>query len=153
MGQAIPRQNPAVVLRSHYRQLRALLALALVIVVGLSVALVIVATDDESITTSSAQPVQFDQVNPQAGRMGNVATLDAATAEVATPDESKIAAAISSSVEPAQSTPDESKIAAAISPAQQAGHQSGPDESSVAAAIGNSTASPSTSRSHPGARP
>ena len=31
MGQAIPRQHPAVVLRPNYRKLRALLALTLVV--------------------------------------------------------------------------------------------------------------------------
>jgi hypothetical protein len=48
MGQAIPRQHPAVVLRSHFNQLRALLAAALVAVVALTVAVVILATNDET---------------------------------------------------------------------------------------------------------
>jgi hypothetical protein len=47
MGQAIPRQHPAVVLRSHFNQLRALLAVAMVAVVGLTVAVVILANDDD----------------------------------------------------------------------------------------------------------
>ena len=38
MGKAIPAQHPAVVLRSHYRQLRALLAIAMIAVVGLTAA-------------------------------------------------------------------------------------------------------------------
>jgi len=46
MGKAIPRQHPAVVLRSHYQQLRALLATAMIAVVGLTAAVVILATDD-----------------------------------------------------------------------------------------------------------
>ena len=45
MGNAIPARHPAVVLRSHYRQLRALLAIAMVAVVGLTAAVVILATN------------------------------------------------------------------------------------------------------------
>jgi hypothetical protein len=59
MGKAIPTQHPAVVLRSHYRQLRALLAVAMIAVVGLTGAVVIVATNsDEVAGTSSASPFQ-----------------------------------------------------------------------------------------------
>ena len=47
MGKAIPAQHPAVVLRSHYRQLRALLAIAMIAVVGLTAAVVILATNDD----------------------------------------------------------------------------------------------------------
>jgi hypothetical protein len=47
MGKAIPTQHPAVVLRSHYRQLRTLLAIAMIAVVGLSGAVVILATEDD----------------------------------------------------------------------------------------------------------
>ena len=52
MGQAIPKQHPAVVLRSHYNHMRALLAIAMIAVVGLTVALIVVANDDS--TGSSA---------------------------------------------------------------------------------------------------
>ena len=43
MGQAIPTQHPAVVLRSHYTHLRILLAIAMIAVIGLSVAVVVLA--------------------------------------------------------------------------------------------------------------
>jgi hypothetical protein len=60
MGEAIPRQHPAVVLRSHFNQLRALLAVALIAVAGLTVAVVILATDDDagsgSATVSAPAP-------------------------------------------------------------------------------------------------
>ena len=46
MGQAIPTQHPAVVLRSHYTHLRILLAIAMIAVIGLSAAVVILAGDD-----------------------------------------------------------------------------------------------------------
>jgi hypothetical protein len=54
MGQAIPTQHPAVVLRSHYRQLRALLAVAMIAVVGLTAAAVILATDDGRDTSAGS---------------------------------------------------------------------------------------------------
>ena len=54
MDQAIPTQHPAVVLRSHYNHLRALLAAALIALVGLTVAVVILATNDDGASTSSA---------------------------------------------------------------------------------------------------
>ncbi len=53
MAKAIPAQHPAVVLRSNYRQLRALLATAMIAIVGLTVAVVILATNDERDTGAS----------------------------------------------------------------------------------------------------
>jgi hypothetical protein len=52
MGKAIPTQHPAVVLRSHFNALRALLATALIAIVGLSAAVVILATDAERDTSA-----------------------------------------------------------------------------------------------------
>ena len=43
MSDTLTQQHPAVVLRSHYRHLRALLAIALVAVVALSVTVVVLA--------------------------------------------------------------------------------------------------------------
>lgn len=54
MGQAIPRQHPAVVLRSHYNHVRALLAVAMIALVGLTAAVVILATGHDRDT--SARP-------------------------------------------------------------------------------------------------
>jgi hypothetical protein len=48
MGQALPTQHPAVVLRSHYEQLRALFAVAMIAVVSLTAAVVVLATHDDS---------------------------------------------------------------------------------------------------------
>jgi hypothetical protein len=59
MGHAIPRQQPAVVLRSRFNKVRALLAVALVAVVGLTIAVVMLASEgDEVAGTSVAQPIQ-----------------------------------------------------------------------------------------------
>ena len=58
MSQAIPTQHPAVVLRSHFQQVRALLAVAMIAVVGLTSAVVILANDsDEAAQTSAAAPI------------------------------------------------------------------------------------------------
>ena len=46
MGKAVPEQHPAVVLRSHYLHLRALLVAALIAVLGLTATVVIVANDE-----------------------------------------------------------------------------------------------------------
>jgi hypothetical protein len=57
MGHAIPKQHPAVVLRSHYNLVRALLGVAMVALVGLVIALVVVANDDEPASTGAVQAV------------------------------------------------------------------------------------------------
>ena len=61
MGQAIPTQHPAVVLRSHYNHLRALLAAALIALVGLTAAIVTLATDEGARTspTPAATAAEF----------------------------------------------------------------------------------------------
>jgi hypothetical protein len=48
MGQPIPRQHPAVVLRSHYNHLRALLVVALIALAGVTAAVVVLAADDDA---------------------------------------------------------------------------------------------------------
>jgi hypothetical protein len=55
VSQPISPQHPAVVLRSHYVHLRTLLAIAMVAVVGLAVAVVVLASRDTS-TPAAAQP-------------------------------------------------------------------------------------------------
>jgi hypothetical protein len=57
MGKAVSQQHPAVVLRSHYVHLRALLVAALIAVLGLTTAVVIVANDDDAaVTTNTPVP-------------------------------------------------------------------------------------------------
>ena len=74
MSQSISPQHPAVVLRSHFNQLRALLAIALVAVAGLTTAVVILAGDSDEVSgTSSAKPIESinygnsTSVNPSTG--------------------------------------------------------------------------------------
>jgi hypothetical protein len=59
MGVAIPSQHPPVVLRSQFNKLRALLAVALIAVAGLTVAVVILANDSDKVssTSSAAKPL------------------------------------------------------------------------------------------------
>ena len=87
MNQAVPTQHPAVVLRSHYTLLRALLATAMIAVVGLTAAVVVLATDDEhSPTLSSAAPVTAPDPSgarydggPEEGTRGTIASSPSAT--------------------------------------------------------------------------
>jgi hypothetical protein len=54
MGKPIPAQHPDVVLRSQFQLARALLAVAIIAVVGLSIAVAIVANDDAQVSSSGA---------------------------------------------------------------------------------------------------
>ena len=98
MGQAISTEHPAVVLRSRYQQLRALLAVALVAVVALAAAVVILAVNEDTDQTL-ATPVPV--------------SAPSATGH----DESSTAAAIGSAYNPPTRTggPDESTVAEAVS--------------------------------------
>jgi hypothetical protein len=78
MGQAIPAQHPAVVLRSRYTQLRMLLAVAMIAVIGLTVAVVMLAGEhDTSTTTTSAAPARSEfRVASHAAAHGGVPVPD-----------------------------------------------------------------------------
>jgi hypothetical protein len=74
MGQAVPNQHHAVVLRSHFNQLSELLAIALIALIGLTVTVVILATDEDQLSdTGSAAPIghinygDSKYVNPSTG--------------------------------------------------------------------------------------
>lgn len=72
MGQAVPSHHPAVVPRSRFNQLRALLAVTLIAVIGLTASVVILAGhDDQDASTSEAQPIgqiNYGGFNPATGR-------------------------------------------------------------------------------------
>jgi len=53
MSHQISQQHPAVVLRSHYVHMRALLAIAMIAVVGLTVTVVLLATREHSTASAS----------------------------------------------------------------------------------------------------
>jgi hypothetical protein len=82
MGQAIPSQHPAVVLRSHYDHMRALLAVAMIALVGLTAAVVILATDDDP-GTSAGSATQV-RAPSQAGSTRYDGGPEEGTAEVST---------------------------------------------------------------------
>jgi hypothetical protein len=63
MGKAIHAQHPAVVLRSHYKQLRALLAIAMIAVAGLTAAVVILVTNEDR-DTSAGSAAQVSAQGP-----------------------------------------------------------------------------------------
>jgi hypothetical protein len=72
MDKAISTQHPAVVLRSQFRLVRALLVVALIAVAGLSAAVVIVANDNDEIggtsSASQAEALNYGGFNPATGR-------------------------------------------------------------------------------------
>jgi hypothetical protein len=53
MSNAVQAQHPAVVLRSSYQHLRALLAIAAIAIVGLTVTVVVLALNNSRTTTAS----------------------------------------------------------------------------------------------------
>jgi type II secretory pathway pseudopilin PulG len=70
MGQPIPAQHPSVVLRSHFKLVRGLLALAMVAVLALTASVVILANEDVEVNTATkAAPAlqQQQQVQTPAG--------------------------------------------------------------------------------------
>src|SRR4029453_11532953 len=121
MGQAIPNQHPAVVLRSRYLQLRTLLAIAMVAVIGLTVAVVVLAIEDND----GAPLARATEVSAPSGA--------AATRSDGGPEESTLAGTVAA--QPTASGPDESRIADAIGTAEAPTTTGGPDESAVATTI------------------
>ena len=64
MGQPIPAQHPSVVLRSHFKLVRTLLILAMGALVALTAAVVILANDEDQISTAT-KATPHGQVQPQ----------------------------------------------------------------------------------------
>jgi len=64
MSQTVPSQHPAVLLRSNYQHLRALLAIAIAVILGLTIAVVVLATSSNRSTTAS--PTTPSATIPQA---------------------------------------------------------------------------------------
>jgi hypothetical protein len=119
MGETLPTQHPAVVLRSHFNALRALLAVALIAVVGLSVAVVILAGDEQQVSgagrTAQLGELNYGGFNPATGRPETFAPPGSRADGTTGPEESKIAGAIAGGKAPrGTGGPDESKVADAI---------------------------------------
>jgi hypothetical protein len=73
MGQSIPQQHPAVVLRSHYRHLKALLAVAMIAVAVLAATVVLLATDSDGPARAGS-----NQASPAAGNVESMSSQSAA---------------------------------------------------------------------------
>jgi hypothetical protein len=75
MEQAVPGQPPAVVLRSRYTLVRALLGIAIAAVVALSVAVLVLASDGREASGPSAvrpsHPIEYGGFSPNTGRPGS----------------------------------------------------------------------------------
>jgi hypothetical protein len=67
MGQPIPAQHPSVVLRSHFKLVKTLLAIAMAAVIALTVAVVILANDEDQVTTASKATPAVQQPQTQPG--------------------------------------------------------------------------------------
>ena len=70
MGKTIPRQHPAVVLRSHYNHLRALVAVALIALAGVTSALVVLAADHDDAGSSAPAGITRYDGGPEEGTRG-----------------------------------------------------------------------------------
>jgi hypothetical protein len=74
MEQAIPGQPAAVVPRSHYTLVRALLGMAVAAIVALSIAVAVLASDDgDTAETNTAKPshsIEYGGFSPNTGRPG-----------------------------------------------------------------------------------
>jgi uncharacterized iron-regulated membrane protein len=66
MSHTVPSQQPAVALRSNYRHLHALLAIAAAVILGLTVAVVVLATNANHGTLASPTAQSATHANPPA---------------------------------------------------------------------------------------
>lgn len=116
MSQPVPAQHPAVVLRSQFNQLRVLLAVMLIALLGLAVAVVVLATEETRVAEIGASTSLSTSRSDGGPEESAVAAAVASSPTAARPDESDVAAAIGyGRVSPAAVRPDESDVAAAIS--------------------------------------
>ena len=152
MGQVIPRQHPAVVLRSQYKAVLAMLCVALVAIVALAATLVIVANDDGPRSPLSRTPSQ-QQILPPGTRFDGGRTRARAASRLPRPPSSPRAPA---------STAVRTRARAARSPTgsrpTRARATSPPDEGFKARAGGPRCCRPLDRAAvgdpqHPGARP
>ena len=142
MGNPVPVQHPAVVLRSQYRNMRSLVAVLLVALAALTTSVVILSVDGDGTSTTTSATSAARLGDPFAARTQPIRPQGGL-------DESEVASAISQSgsrsyptladsfqSQTEQPKPqggvDESSVASAISQPQAVG---GPDESKIAATL------------------
>ena len=132
MSNTVPATHPAVVLRSHYRNLRSLVAVLAVAVAGLTTTVVIQAVNEDqpvATTATSVHPVQLS--DPLQGRTGPLTAQSTARSYPTIDDTFQSQA----EAPRAQSKPDESTIAAAIGSSSTSTSISRPDEAKIAATL------------------
>jgi hypothetical protein len=89
MSHTVPSQHPAVVLRSHYQHLKALLAIAVLVILALTAAVAVLATSSNHVTVASPTTQSAIHANPSAetgaklDHSGRKATLTQATNRLA----------------------------------------------------------------------
>jgi hypothetical protein len=66
MSHTVPTHQPAVVVRSNYQHLRALLAIAAAVILGLTAAVVVLATNSNHATPAGPTTQSATQANPSA---------------------------------------------------------------------------------------
>jgi hypothetical protein len=66
MSHTVPSQHPAVVLRSNYQHLRTLLAIAIAVILGLTAAVVVLATNSNHLTLTRPTTQSATRPNPSA---------------------------------------------------------------------------------------
>jgi hypothetical protein len=122
MSHTVPTQHPAVVLRSSYQHLQALLAIGTIVIVGLTVAVVALAINTSSSTTQSHANHATSAVI-QAGRsiavQPNPDELVASPA--AAPTSSEVQESSSTAIQP---NPDELAARSAAAPTSSAVQES-----------------------------
>lgn len=89
MGQPIPAQHPSVVLRSHFKLVQALLAIAMAAVLALTAAVVILVNDEDQLgAATKATPVVQQQPQTPAGTRFDGGPEEGTRGAVATPQAS-----------------------------------------------------------------
>ena len=96
MGQPIPAQHPSVVLRSHFRLVKALLAIAMAAVIGLTAAVVILANDEDNVDVTSKATPALQQPQAPAGTRYDGGPEEGTRGAIATPQVPAVSPAPSS---------------------------------------------------------
>ena len=156
MGQVIPRQHPAVVLRSQYKAVLAMLLVALVAIVALAATLVIVANDDNESAISAQPNAHQQQILPPGTRFDG--GPDEGTRGIQAAPPAELAPGTRFDGGPDEGTRGPQSYWESSNP--RSSYQPTPDEGFKARAggpqmlpAGPSTEQPTVEQQHPGARP
>ena len=104
MSHTVPNQHPAVVLRSNYQHLRALLAIAIAVILGLTIAVVVLATSSNRRALPSLATPSAIRANPSA--QDGAKPLDHSGRNAIVPQTTDSLASYPDAPQPNVSTPD-----------------------------------------------